>query len=169
MLCAKFDALAAWRLPTLAMRQAALTLLFALLLAVPTHASAANVNFNLDSDGYAIERYDPVAYFTEGRAVPGKTAFSVEHDGAKYAFASAEHRRIFLRDPNRYVPQYGGHCAYGAVYGSKSAIDPELWDIVDDRLYLLITPGTMTLWQKRKDIYIKIADRAWLKLTGNSP
>lgn len=132
-------------------------------------AGADSKHFNLDGDGYAIERYDPVAYFTDGKAVPGDSAFTAEYDGAKYAFASEEHRQMFLGEPARYVPQYGGHCAYGAAYGTKSSIDPEIWDIVDGRLFFLINPGTMTVWQKRKSDYIRSADQAWQKLTSNSP
>lgn len=126
-------------------------------------------HFNLDDDGYAIERYDPVAYFTVGKALQGDTAYTAEHNGAKYAFVSQKHLRTFLEAPDKYAPQYGGHCAYGAAYGSKSSIDPEIWEIVDGRLYFLINPGTMSLWQKRKDVYIKIANKAWHKLTGNTP
>lgn len=132
-------------------------------------AGTVSKHFNLDGDGYAIERYDPVAYFTDKKAVPGDTAHTAEHDGAKYAFASEAHKKLFLSEPEKYVPQYGGHCAYGAAYGTKSAIDPEIWDIVDGRLYFLINPGTMTVWQKRKNDYIKIADQAWQKLINDNP
>lgn len=148
-----------------------LLFLLGFLIAVIGQAAAGTSikHFNLDDDGYAIERYDPVAYFTVGKALQGDTAYTAEHNGAKYAFVSQQHLRTFLEAPDKYVPQYGGHCAYGAVYGSKSSIDPEIWEIVDGRLYFLINPGTMSLWQKRKDVYIKIADKAWHKLTGDTP
>lgn len=133
-----------------------------------TMPAAAGGPLNLDADGYAIGRYDPVAYFTVGKAIKGDVAHTASYDGANYAFASEEHRQIFLQDPDKFVPQYGGHCAYGAVYGGKSSIDPEIWEIVDGRLFFMINPGTMTLWQKRKADYIKIADQAWKSVVGQN-
>lgn len=144
-------------------------LCLALLAAIPAFAAGdTGRHFNLDAEGYAINRFDPVAYFTMHKAVKGDTAYTASHGGARYAFASEEHLRMFLADPERFVPQYGGHCAYGAAYGSKSSIDPELWEIVDDRLFLLINPGTMSVWQKRKDEYIRSADRAWKALVESN-
>src|SRR5947208_10322078 len=84
----------------------------------------------------AISGYDPVAYFTDGKPVPGLTEFEhVWHD-ARWRFASAGHRDLFVGDPNRYAPQYDGYCAGGvaeaAVFGAhKDTVDPEAWAIVD--------------------------------------
>lgn len=130
-------------------------------------AKAAEVSehINVDSEGYSIDRYDPVAYFTQGRPLRGKPAFSAEYQGANYAFASESNRERFLGDPDKYLPQYGGYCAYGAVHGSKSDVDPEVWDIVDGKLYLLTSGGTMSVWQKRKKAYIQMADKAWQFIT----
>ena len=108
-------------------------------------AGAANAQthvLNLDSEGYAIERYDPVAYFTEGRPIRGKERLSAEHEGAKYAFSSEDNRALFLGNPDKYAPQFGGYCAYGATYGSKSDIDPEVWEIVDGRLLEVEATGS---------------------------
>ena len=123
---------------------------------------------NAGSDGYAIARYDPVAYFTEGRPVRGKTKLTAEYDGTKYAFSSVGNRARFLANPAKYTPQYGGYCAYGVAYGSKSDIDPEVWEIVDGRLYFLINAGTMSIWEKRKKTNIRIANKAWKFITGNN-
>src|SRR5262245_18037603 len=65
-------------------------------------------------DGLAIQGYDPVAYFTDNKAVKGTAKFSSEYDGAKYLFATAEHKRLFDREPVKFAPTYGGYCGYAA-------------------------------------------------------
>lgn len=146
--------------------------LFAVLVSVgaPGVATAGDHtrHVNANSDGYAIDRYDPVAYFTEGRPVRGKTGLTAEFGGTKYAFASPGNRAKFLADPARYTPQYGGYCAYGVLHGSKSDIDPEVWEIVDGRLYFLLNAGTRSIWEKSKKSNIRIANKAWKFITGNN-
>lgn len=146
--------------------------LFAVLVSIAAAGIAAAGDHarhvNANSDGYAIHRYDPVAYFTEGRPVRGKTELTAEYDGTKYAFSSPGNRVQFLADPARYTPQYGGYCAYGVAYGSKSDIDPEVWEIVDGRLYFLINAGTRSIWEKKKRSNIRTANKAWKFITGNN-
>ena len=146
-----------------------MAVLLAFLFLAPAGFAAADGtphHVNVDADGYAIARHDPVAYFTVGRPVRGKTAFTARYKGAKYAFSTAANRDRFLANPAKYAPQYGGYCAYGAVYGTKSDIDPNLWAIVDGRLYFLINPGTMSIWAKKKKSYIRDADNAWKTITA---
>ena len=64
-------------------------------------------------DGLAIGGYDPVSYFTERKPVIGSSSYTAEYQGVRFQFSSAAHREAFLSDPDRYVPQYGGYCAYG--------------------------------------------------------
>ena len=137
-------------------------LVFALLIGADAGIAAGqSKHIRVDGEGFAINRYDPVAYFTVGKPVRGQSDFVAEHNGAKYAFSSTENRALFLASPDKYEPQYGGYCAFGLVYGSKSDIDPEVWEIVDGRLYFMINPGTKSLWTKKKDTHIQIADKAW--------
>ena len=85
----------------------------------------------------AIRGYDPVAYFTEGRATKGSPAISQTWLGATWHFSSPKHRDAFAADPVRYAPQYGGFCALGTANEEASAnIDPEAWRIVGGKLYL---------------------------------
>src|SRR3954468_16896663 len=63
-----------------------------------------------------LKGYDPVAYFTDGKPIPGKVDIAVQHDGVDYRFASEEHRKMFLADPQHYVPKYGGFCSQGIAY-----------------------------------------------------
>jgi YHS domain-containing protein len=88
--------------------------------------------------GVAINGYDPVAYFTENRAVKGSEKYSYDWLGAPWHFASEEHRELFKKNPVKYAPQYGGYCA-AEVAGSGSVtvnIDPEAFAIIDGKLYL---------------------------------
>ena len=84
----------------------------------------------------AIRGYDPVAYFTDNKAVEGKEEFTHEWKGAKWYFASAEHRDMFAADPEKYAPVYGGWCAYAMSQGVALSIDPNSWTIYEGKLYL---------------------------------
>ncbi len=90
------------------------------------------------SGDVAIRGYDPVAYFTDGKAVQGSEAYSYKWLGATWRFASDAHRRLFATSPISYAPQYGGACAEGvANYGGVAVdTDPESWRIIDGKLYL---------------------------------
>jgi hypothetical protein len=86
--------------------------------------------------GVAIRGYDTVAYFTDHAAVPGSPAFTADWVGSTWQFASAANRDLFLADPVRYLPQFGGLCTGAIGYGVAVAADPEAWRIIDGRLYL---------------------------------
>jgi len=109
----------------------------------------------------AVKGYDVVAYFTDGKAVEGSDAFEVEWNGAKWRFASAEHRDLFQADPSKYAPQYGGYCAYGVARGSLVDIDPQSFAIVDGRLYLNYSPEIQEKWKEDVPGYITKADENW--------
>jgi YHS domain-containing protein len=132
-----------------------------LVVALSIWTTDVTAEIRLNSDGYAINGFDPVAYFTVGHPVRGRRDLTVTYKGAKYAFSTPENRARFLKNPAKYEPQYGGFCAYGVAYGSKSDIDPEVWEIVDGKLYLLLNAGTKSLWKKQKRSYIRTADKAW--------
>jgi len=129
--------------------------LLGLLLAAPTARS--------DETRLAISGYDPVAYFTDGKPVPGLTEFEhVWHD-ARWRFASAGHRDLFVGDPNRYAPQYDGYCAGGVSSDAphKDTVDPEAWAIVDGKLYLTHTTRSLDRWSQKAAEKIKTADENW--------
>ena len=75
-------------------------------------------------DGVAIRGYDPVAYFSDGKPVPGSDAYTADWNGARWKFASAAHRDLFKADPVKYAPQYGGYCAYGTAKGHLAPTQP---------------------------------------------
>lgn len=116
---------------------------------------------NLSSGGIAIQGYDPVAYFTENKAVPGNPDITATHDGATYHFASDEHRAAFRADSGQYMPQYGGYCAYGAAQGYKASVEPDQFTIADGKLYLNYNANVRARWSKGQANYINKADAYW--------
>ncbi|HEV7257249.1 MAG TPA: YHS domain-containing (seleno)protein [Bosea sp. (in: a-proteobacteria)] len=116
-------------------------------------------------DGLAIRGYDPVAYFRDGGPRLGKPDFSVRHGSANWRFASAENKASFEADPERYLPAYGGFCAYGTSRGYLVKIEPEAWSIVDGRLYLNYDLGVRGTWLNRTRTYIARANANWPNIT----
>ena len=104
-------------------------------LALPVFAQTKTL-LNLDSDGLAIQGYDPVAFFTDQKPVKGDAKFVFKHDGAIYYFASKEHRDLFKENPAKYEPVYGGYCAYGVSRNKLVEIDVDAFQIVDGKLLL---------------------------------
>jgi YHS domain-containing protein len=111
--------------------------------------------------GSAIEGYDPVAYFEEGKPVEGDSDHSYEWMGATWYFASAENRDLFAADPDKYAPQYGGYCAWAVANGYTAKIDPQAWAIVDDKLYLNYSLDVQKQWQEDVPGNITKADANW--------
>jgi YHS domain-containing protein len=89
----------------------------------------------------AIQGYDPVAYFTDGRPVRGTAEFEYQWDEHTYRFASAHHRELFKADPVHYAPQFGNYCAMALALGKIVKADPENWLISEDKLYVFGSPA----------------------------
>ena len=116
------------------------------------------------TDGIALKGYDPVAYFTAGKPTPGVEPYSYRWQGVTYRFASAEHRERFQAAPERYLPQYGGYCAYAMFLNLIADIDPARWAVVDGKLYVNNNWFSHTLWSARKSDNIAVADQHWAVL-----
>lgn len=136
------------------------------LLAFAAHAGPQYV----DDTGFAVSGYDVVAYFSlpqsdlgtpQADAVPGNAAITADYNGATFAFATEENRETFLADPEKYAPQYDGHCAYGVSKGGKVPGNPNLWRIVDDKLYLNITQNVVGFWEEDIPGNIDLAEGNW--------
>ena len=111
-----------------------------------------------------ISGYDPVAYFTDGKPVRGSGFHVAVVDGVTYAFASAEHQKMFEANPQKYLPAYGGYCAYGLGVGKKFVADPEVWRIVEGKLYLNLDKGIQQKWEKDIPGFIKKGDSNWVTM-----
>ena len=113
------------------------------------------------SSDLAIRGTDPVAYFTEGKAVEGSSEYESEWQGAIWRFASAENQELFDSDPETYAPQYGGYCAKALSEGNVVSSDPEAWKIVDDKLYLNYSPQVQKQWVQDIEGNIALADEMY--------
>jgi YHS domain-containing protein len=116
---------------------------------------------NKTSDGVAIKGYDPVAYFVDRKPVKGSREFEYLWMGAKWHFSGPEHRDLFIKNPEKYAPRYGGYCAYAISRGSTADIDPEAWTIVDGKLYLNLSKKIRDKWSRDIPGNIKKADENW--------
>ena len=139
-------------------------LIFLLLASGPAAAQQAPVYSTLL--GGAIQGYDPVAYFTEGRPVEGSRQFTHQWNGATWRFASAANRDRFAQAPEKYAPQYGGYCAFGVASGYAVKIDPQAWSVVDGKLYLNYSPAVQADWKKDVPGYVRKADANWPRVLG---
>ena len=136
----------------------AITLFFSLF----SHALFAANGVNVDKrTGFAIHGYDPVAYFTQSKAVKGKKEFVADYKGNKWAFSSAAHQQTFTANPEKYLPQYGGYCAYAASKNSIAKIDPKAWTVHNNKLYLNYNDKIRSRWLKKVDKLIVVGDRNW--------
>lgn len=122
--------------------------------------------FNLE-DNLAIQGYDPVAYFLQGKAVKGSKDLAVYHQGVTYYFSSAANKEAFKKSPDQYEPQYGGWCAYAmGAKGEKVEVDPKTFKIVGGKLYLFYNrffTNTLTDWNKDEGNLKQKADVNWVK------
>ncbi len=117
-----------------------------------------------DANGVILSGHDAVAYFTQNAAVKGYAGISAVHDDAIYHFSSEENRDLFKANPSKYAPQYGGFCAYGAAIGAKFPIDPTVYAIVDDKLYVNNSANVSKLWTAKQSKAIQLADKKWSKI-----
>ena len=118
--------------------------------------------------GWAIKGYDPVAYFVQDEPLKGKSAHSYAWMGATWYFASADNRALFVADPEKYAPQYGGWCAYAVSQGGTAPIDPQAWKIVGDKLYLNVNLRIQKVWEKDIPGYIAKADENWPQILSDN-
>ena len=127
--------------------------------------------FNLDN-GIAIAGYDPVAYFTQHRAVKGQAANTVTYKNVTYRFASPLNAEAFRKNPDKYEPAYGGWCAYAmGAAGEKVPVDPETFKVKDGQLYLFYNKffnNTLPKWNKDEDNLHRKADQSWVKFAGTN-
>lgn len=105
--------------------------------------------------------YDVVAYFKQGRAVEGKAAFATTFEDATWRFANAEDLADFKAKPFAYLPQYGGYCAWAVSQGHTASGDPNVWKIVNGKLYLNYDRDVQAKWNANIPKFIADADRNW--------
>lgn len=129
-------------------------------LALISTASAKTL-VNVDRSGVAIKGYDPVAYFTDKKAVKGNAQLQSNVGGVIYYFASAENKAAFDADAAKYQPQFGGFCAWAVSRGYTAPIDPNAFQIVNGRLLLQYSLKVRTDFSLDTEGNLKKADANW--------
>ena len=109
----------------------------------------------------AIRGYDTVAYFTENKAVKGIKEHVYEYKGVKWLVASAENKELFIANPEKYEPQYGGYCAYAVSKGGTASVEPDQFTVHNGKLYLNYNASINEKWLQDKDGFIAKADQNW--------
>jgi YHS domain-containing protein len=145
-------------------------LIFALLMGISSQIFAQSIKqFNLEK-GLAVQGYDLVGYYSN-KAIKGKKVFSVNHQSVVYYFSSEVNKKLFLTEPSKYQPQYGGWCAFAmGNTGEKVEIDPETFKIIDNKLYLFYNAylnNTLKSWNKDEKNLKAKGDKNWSNIIKN--
>ena len=114
----------------------------------------------------AVSGYDTVAYFTGNQSVRGNARFKYSYKGVEWYFSSEKNLKLFKEAPAKYMPQYGGFCAWAvAEKKARAPGDPNFWKIVDGKLYLNYDKSVQDTWLKDIPGFIKKADKNWPEMT----
>lgn len=122
---------------------------------------------NVDKSGVAVQGYDVVAFFTDGKPVKGATQFASSYGGATYYFASAEHKSAFDKEPVKYAPQFGGYCAFGVSKNKLVPIEVDAFQVVNGRLILQYDKSIRDKFNKDTAGNLKLADTNWPGLVSS--
>jgi len=130
--------------------------------------SSDTAAMNVDSKGVILRGYDVAAYFEQGKPLKGNPAIESTYQGVTYLFASAANKADFDKDPAKYVPQYGGFCAYGVANGVLATIEtPNAFTIYKGKLYIGGNQDALKSFKTNIDENIGKADAYWRQLTGS--
>ena len=109
----------------------------------------------------ALQGYDPVTYFTKGEPIKGLSDFMTQHMGAQYRFLNETNLELFISEPEKYTPQYGGYCAWAVAQGNTAKGNARYWKIVEGKLYLNFNDKIQKRWEQDIDGFISKADVNW--------
>ena len=125
----------------------------------------------INADPYgkiALQGYDPVAFHTVGKAIKANPAVSTEYLGYKYLFSSEANKAAFKEEPEKYLPAYGGYCAYGVSLGVLFPVEIDTWEITDGRLVLQYSQDIKQKFGEDKDENIRKANDNWSKIENEA-
>lgn len=135
----------------------------------PYESRAYLHSYNLPASGIAMEGYCPVSYFLADHPVLGKPEFASTYNGVTYYFAQADAKALFDKNPEKYLPAYGGWCAFGMANEDKFPVDPTNFKIVDGRLMLFLRNANvdaLALWnQNDEQAQVVKANAHWMKVS----
>lgn len=131
--------------------------------------SPANAVKQPDAAHLMLFGHDVVAYFTESKHLLGSPAYTSRVGEVTFRFASAEHKALFDKSPEKYTPQYGGYCSNGIVYGIPWGGNAEDWRIIDGKLYIFGGEGSQDAFMLDSQRNIALADRYWkIEIAGSN-
>ncbi|HTZ03171.1 MAG TPA: YHS domain-containing (seleno)protein [Xanthobacteraceae bacterium] len=111
--------------------------------------------------GLAIDGYDPVAFFTQGKPVAGRDDYELRLGGVTWRFTNIGNREAFAASPQVYMPQYGGYDPIGVARGLAVPGNPNVWLIIGEKLYLFYSEDRREKFAANPDRVVSPADRAW--------
>jgi len=125
----------------------------------PLGASHAAGEMSAAGERVALQGYDPVAYFTDNHPEKGSDQFSASFDGTTYWFANADHKALFVADPDHYAPRFNGYCTVMVSRGIKYEANPEMWAISDGKLWVFGGPrAASSFGEQTADIVAKATE-----------
>jgi hypothetical protein len=128
-------------------------------------SKSANGPYNTTQDGndarLMLNGHDPVAYHLAGKHTLGTPSISVQHDSVTYRFANENNRTLFIKTPERFIPQFGGYCANGIAYGIPWGGDGDTWKIIDGKLFIFGGQSSMRYFSMNEATNLKLADQYW--------
>ena len=147
-------------------------LISTLILIISISSFGQNIDYNTEN-GYLVEGYDVVSYFTEKTPLLGNKMFETIYNGVKFKFASKENLDLFKANPKKFIPEYGGYCAYAVgAKNRKKKTDPNSYEIRDGKLYLFYNSffgNKLDDWREGRTKELqKKADLNWQKLKNKN-
>ena len=115
-----------------------------------------------------VNGYDLVSFHTGEKPLRGNGNHVSRIDAVTYLFVNEENKKAFDANPNKYLPAYGGYCAFGVSVGKKFVGDPDVWRLVDGKLHLNLDTNIQAMWLEDIDGKIKKANSQWAKIR-NTP
>jgi len=131
------------------------------------HEKEVKMNQVINADPHGkvtLQGYDPVAFHSIGVAVRGNPSILSEYGGFKYLFSTEENKNLFEKDPEKYLPAYGGFCAFGVSLGVLFPIEIDTWEIINGRLVLQFSQEFKKVFEENTEGNIKKADENWQKI-----
>lgn len=123
--------------------------------------------FNQDKNGLWVDGYDPVGYTKDHKAIKGKKEYAVTYKGTTFYTSSKENQELFKKSPEKYLPEYGGYCAFAlGSYNEKVEVDPKTFKVIDGKAYLFYNKlfnNTLTSWNKDEKTLHANAEKNWTK------
>jgi YHS domain-containing protein len=140
----------------------------ALAVFVSASASAADLVNVSGASKVALSGFDTVAFFTDSKPVNGSPFITAEYQGATYFFSTEEHKKLFVANPAKYAPQFGGYCAFGVALDKLFPVDISTWQVREGKLYLNLNSDILKKFNAEFAAYSAKANGNWPGLVARN-